>query len=280
MSTGNGGSVPYLGAARIGSLMRAHGITPRRSLGQNFVIDPNTIRKVIDVAGIGSNDHVLEIGAGCGSLTVGLASCARRVTALEVDERLLPPLTEVVDDTSNVDVVHGDALTVSLGSFGATKLVANLPYNIAATVVLRALEIAPEIDVFTVMTQKEVGLRLAAPPGSKIYGQTSVMVAFFGTARVAGRISRRAFYPVPRVDSVIVSITRHERQPDIDRPQLFEIVKASFSQRRKTMRNSLASVAGSTAEAEDALRTARVAPTARAEDLDLEQFIAIAEALR
>lgn len=273
-------STPYLGAARIGALLRSQGITPKRSLGQNFVIDPNTIRKVIGVAAIEPDDHVLEIGAGCGSLTVGLASFARRVTALEVDERLLPALHEVIGDHPDVEVVHGDATTVDLASFGATKLVANLPYNIAATVVLRTLETAPDIDVLTVMTQREVGRRLAAEPGSKIYGQASVLVAYFGTAKIAAQVSRRAFYPVPRVDSVIVSITRHDSTPGVDRRKLFEVVKASFSQRRKTMRNSLATVAGSVATAEDALRAARVDPTARAEDLDLERFIAVTEALR
>jgi len=271
-------STPYLGAARIGSLLRAHGLTPKKTLGQNFVIDPNTIRKVIDTARIQPNDHVLEIGAGCGSLTVALADAARRVTALEVDQALIGVLHDVLD-ASNVTVLHADALVADLGAFGATKLIANLPYNIAATVVLRALEIAPEISVLTVMTQREVGERLAAGPGSKTYGQTSVMTAFFGTARIAGVVSRNAFFPVPRVDSVIVEITRRDRPTDVDRDKLFRVIKASFSQRRKTIRNALAAVAGSTEEAEAALQAAGVDPGVRAEELELESFVAIAEKL-
>lgn len=273
-------NAPYLGAARIGELMRAHGVYPKRSLGQNFVIDPNTIRKVIKVAGIDSHDHVLEIGAGCGSLTVGLAGAAQHVTALEVDARLIPLLEDVVGDVANVTIQQADALQVDLGSFGASKLVANLPYNIAATVVLRALEVAPSLGILTVMTQKEVGDRLAAAPGSKTYGQTSVMAAYFGAVEVVGQVSRRAFYPVPRVDSVVVRITRYDSAPDIDRQKLFAIVRAAFSQRRKTIKNALSSVAGSGAEADEALRAAGVDPGARAEDLDLEGFVSIAKAIK
>jgi len=271
-------TVSYLGAARIGELLRSHGISPKKRLGQNFVIDPNTIRKMIDTARIGEKDHVLEIGAGCGSLTVGLAAAATQVTALEVDADLIPVLQEVLP-TANVRIVNADALAADLGSFGATKLVANLPYNIAATVVLRALETAPEVDVVTVMTQREVGERLGAPPGSRIYGQTSVMTAYYGTAEIAGQVSRNAFFPVPRVDSVIVRIVRHPPPPDLDRVRLFDVIRGSFSQRRKTMRNALASVAGSSEDAERALRAAGVDPRARAETLSLDHFIAIAEEL-
>lgn len=269
-----------LGAARVGELLRNHGIVPKRSLGQNFVVDPNTIGKVVDAAALEPSDRVLEVGAGCGSLTVGLAGACEQVYALEVDRRLLPVLQEVVGDLDNVDIVSADALAADLGGFAANKLIANLPYNIAATMVLRALETAPQLESLTVMTQKEVGRRLAAAPGSKIYGQTSVLVAYFGSARVVAPVSRRAFYPVPKVDSVIVRIDRIRQETRVDREKLFAVVRGAFGQRRKTIRNALITVAGSNAEAEKALQIAGVEPRARAEELDLDQFVAIAEALQ
>jgi 16S rRNA (adenine1518-N6/adenine1519-N6)-dimethyltransferase len=268
-----------LGARRVRELLSAHGIHPTKTLGQNFVIDPNTIRKVVSVAGVGATDSVLEIGAGLGSLTLELARVARSVTAIEVDARIVPALREVLAGAENVEVVNGDALAVELGSFGATHVVANLPYNIAAPVVLRILETAPSIRRLTVMTQKEVGERLAAPPGSKTYGAPSVLVAYWGAARVAAPVSRRAFYPEPNVDSVVVVVDRRDELPDVDRATLFAVIKASFSQRRKTMRNSLADVSGSTSSAEAALAAAGVDPMARPEQLDLDAFVEVASQL-
>ena len=268
-----------LGARRIRELMSAHGIRPTKTLGQNFVIDPNTIRKVVGVAGVGGGDSVLEIGAGLGSLTLELARVARFVTALEVDERLLPALEEVLAGCDNVALIAGDALHADLGSFDATHVVANLPYNVAASVVLRLMETAPAIRRLTVMTQKEVGERLAAPPGSRTYGATSVLLAYWGAARVAGSVSRRAFYPEPNVDSVIVVVDRREVRPDVDQDALFEVIKSAFGQRRKTMRNSLAGIAGSAEDAETALKVAELDPTARPEQLGLDAFIAVARAL-
>jgi 16S rRNA (adenine1518-N6/adenine1519-N6)-dimethyltransferase len=267
-----------LGAKRVRMLLDAYGASPKRSLGQNFVIDPNTIRKVVDVADIGRDDHVLEIGAGCGSLTLGLAERARRVTGVEIDDRLVALLGESLSGTSNVDVIHADASTIDLGSIDASVLVANLPYNIATHLVLRVLQEAPQIMRLVVMTQKEVGERLASGPGSKSYGQISVMVRYFGHAHVAAQISRRAFFPVPNVDSVLVRVTR-ETPPDVDRERLFEVVRAAFSQRRKTLRNTIASVTGSTDLAAAALERAGVLPTARAEELGLDEFVALTKAI-
>lgn len=267
-----------LGAKRVRMLLDSYGASPKKSLGQNFVIDPNTIRKVVEVAGVSPDHHVLEIGAGCGSLTLGLAARARQVTAVEIDDRLVALLAESLSGVTNVDVVHSDALELDLSHIDASVLVANLPYNIATHLVLRVLEQAPQITDVVVMTQKEVGERLAATPGSKIYGQTSVMVRYFGRAEIAAHISRRAFFPVPNVDSVLVRITR-ETPPDVDRTRLFELIRAAFSQRRKTLRNTIASMAGSTELAAQALNRAGLPSTARAEELSLDDFVTLMRAV-
>jgi 16S rRNA (adenine1518-N6/adenine1519-N6)-dimethyltransferase len=266
------------GARRLREALAGNGVTPRKSLGQNFVIDPNTIRKVVDVAGVTGDDRVLEIGAGAGSLTLGLAAVAAHVTAVEIDPRLLPVLSGTLKQATNVDVVAGDALKLPLESFGATSLVANLPYNVATPLVLRVLREAPDITRLTVMTQLEAGQRMAASPGSGLYGHVSVMVAYFGDARVVSSVSRRAFYPVPNVDSVVVRIERREISSEVNREWLFAIIRAGFSQRRKTLRNAIGSIAG-VGEAEAAIASAGIAPGARAEELDLEEFVALSQAL-
>jgi 16S rRNA (adenine1518-N6/adenine1519-N6)-dimethyltransferase len=266
------------GARRLREALAGNGVIPRKSLGQNFVIDPNTIRKVVDVAGVTGDDRVLEIGAGAGSLTLGLAAVAAHVTAVEIDPRLLPVLSGTLKQATNVDVVAGDALKLPLESFGATSLVANLPYNVATPLVLRVLREAPDITRLTVMTQLEAGQRMAASPGSGLYGHVSVMVAYFGDARVVSSVSRRAFYPVPNVDSVVVRIERREISSEVNREWLFAIIRAGFSQRRKTLRNAIGSIAG-VGEAEAAIASAGIAPGARAEELDLEEFVALSQAL-
>lgn len=268
-----------LGARRLRALLEHHGVSPARPLGQNFVIDPNTIAKVVAAARLAPGEHVLEIGAGAGSLTCALARAVARVTALEVDARLLPVLREVLAGFDNVTVVHGDALEVDLNAFGAGALVANLPYNIAATLVVRVLESAPGISTLTVMTQREVGERLAASPGSKVYGATSLLCAFHARASIAGQVSRRAFFPVPNVDSVIVRLERTARPPGD--PEAFRrVVKAAFSQRRKTLRNALAGLAGSPGAAEDLLSRAGLDPSARAEEVGLQGFVALSRELK
>jgi 16S rRNA (adenine1518-N6/adenine1519-N6)-dimethyltransferase len=268
-----------LGAGRVRDLLERHGVRPSKALGQNFVIDPNTVRKVVTTAALNGSERVLEIGAGVGSLTVALAGAAAHVVALEVDRKLVGVLEETLAGHANVELVHANALDANLGAFAATALVANLPYNIATPLVLRALAEAPDLAVLTVMTQREVGERLAARPGSKAYGQASVLVAYHATARVAARVSRRAFYPVPRVDSVIARIARRDRTMEVELEHLRPIVRAAFSQRRKTLRNALRPVAGSVEAAEDALRRAGLDPRARAEEVDLEGFEALAHAL-
>ena len=272
-------AVKLLGARALRVALDRHAVRPDKSLGQNFVIDPNTIRKIVEIAAVSSHDHVLEIGAGAGSLTLGLAAVAARVVAVEYDRRLLPVLREVLVDAANVDVVEADALHLDFASTDASRLVANLPYNIATSVVLRALEEAPQIAELTVLTQKEVGERLVAQPGSKAYGQTSVMVRYFADAKVAAKVSRNAFFPVPGVDSVVVRMVRRGDAPPGERDRLFRVIRAGFSQRRKTLRNALVALAGSADAAEKAIRAAGLEPGTRAEDVDLEGWTSIAGAL-
>lgn len=268
--------VALLGARRLREVLAAHDVRPTKVLGQNFVVDPNTIRKVLQVAHLGPDDIVLEIGAGAGSLTLGLSEAASKVVAVEVDPRLLAVLGETLAGLDNVEVIAGDALHIDLDGIPATRLVANLPYNVAVPVVLRVLEEAPQIQEMVVMTQREVGERLAAGPGSKIYGQVSVMVAYFGVATVAAKISRNAFWPVPKVDSVLVRIER--RGPLATSPEtLFPVIRAAFGQRRKTLRNNLALLAEGPIE--PLLEAAGVDPGARAEQLGLDDFISIAKEL-
>lgn len=266
----------YLGAARVRTLLDERGIRLTKTLGQNFVIDPNTIRKMVSLAGPRAEDTVLEVGAGAGSLTLGLSIAAAKVIALEIDDRLLPVLEEVTTPLDNVEIVHGDALAFDFGACDADVLVANLPYNIAASVVIKALQEGPSLRRLTVMTQREVAERLAAGPGSKTYGRSSVLTAFHGSAKLAGTVSRNAFYPVPNVDSAIVTIDRHS-PPDADETLFSEVVRSAFAQRRKMIRQSLVPVAG--ANVLVVLEAAGVPSTARAEELGLDEFVRITTAL-
>lgn len=270
---------PLLGARRLRQLLTRHGIRPTKALGQNFVIDPNTIRKIVEVARIQPDDEVLEVGAGAGSLTLGLARVARRVVAIEFDRKLVPVLEETLQGSDNVEVVQADALRIDLGAYGTSRLVGNLPYNIATPLVLKVLRETPSIRDLTVMTQSEVGERLAAAPGTKSYGQASVMVAYQASARVAARVSRSVFFPVPGVDSVLVVLERRPPPEGVSPERFRTVVRAAFAQRRKMLRASLASLAGSPGVVQDALRRAGVDPDARPEDVSLEGFLALARTL-
>ncbi len=272
-------AVPLIGARRLRELLDTHGVRPKKSLGQNFVVDPNTIRKVVQIAELSTDERVLEIGAGAGSLTLALADAAAAVIAVEVDSGLLPILIDTVEAVPNVEVRNEDALALDLSTVDADVLVANLPYNIAATLVLDVLERAPRISRLIVMTQQEVGERLAARPGSKVYGQTSVLAAYFADERVASTVSRRAFFPQPNVDSVIVRLDRKQPPPAATGVPLADVVKAAFAQRRKMLRNSLVPLAGSPGAVETALDDARIKRTARAEEVDLDGFLRLAAAL-
>ncbi|HYI45408.1 MAG TPA: 16S rRNA (adenine(1518)-N(6)/adenine(1519)-N(6))-dimethyltransferase RsmA [Actinomycetota bacterium] len=268
-----------LGARRVREILERNGVRPQKSLGQNFVIDPNTIRKVIAAAGVGPQTDVLEIGAGAGSLTVGLAAECRSVIAVEFDRRLIPVLEEVTKGYPNVNLVEADVLELDLSDIAADNLVANLPYNIATPVVMRVLESAPQISALTVMTQREVGERMVAKPGSKIYGAPTVLAAYFCSARIAGRVSRRAFWPIPGVDSVIVRFSRKPRQPEVPYQLVQKVVRNAFSQRRKTLRNTLAGTFGAQTPTETVLAEAGIEASARAEEIGLDGFVSLARAL-
>lgn len=273
----------------IRELAEAAGIRPSKQRGQNFVMDPNTVRTIVGRAHLEPGRSVLEVGPGLGSLTLGLLEAGADVVAVELDRGLaeLLPLTlrarGVAEDRFRL--VHADALQVtelpSLPRAGEpTALVANLPYNVATPILLTVLERFPSIRTALVMVQSEVVDRLAAGPGSRTYGAPSVKAAWYGRTEHAGRISRQIFWPVPNVDSALVELVRHETPlgDEAERARVFAVVDAAFAQRRKTLRAALAGWAGSAPRAEAVLRAAGVDPSARGETLEIAQFQAIARA--
>jgi 16S rRNA (adenine1518-N6/adenine1519-N6)-dimethyltransferase len=268
-----------IGARRTAELLHRYGVVPRKRLGQNFIVDPNTIRMIVHRAHLSPEDRVLEVGAGAGALTVAIAGVARHVTAIEVDERLDPVLRDVVGDLGNVDVVIGDALALDLTTLDATRMMGNLPYSVATEVILRVLQDVPKIRDLTVMVQKEVGDRLTALPGDKLYGKSCLEVRYFSRTSVLGRASRRAFLPVPHVDSVVVRLDRRTERPNVGSDLFLKVVQAAFSQRRKTMRNALASTDFAGRDLEAALAAAGIDKEARPQEVDFEQFIALADQL-
>lgn len=280
-SSGDREAPRLLTARDVRRLLDAHGLAPRKARGQNFVVDPNTVRKVVRDAGVGDGDLVCEIGPGLGSLTLALRAAGARVVALEIDAGLLRALREVAGDDPGVRLVQGDAMTCDLAALvdqGPAALVANLPYNIATPVVLRALE-AGAFDRLLVMVQREVGHRWAAAVGDPQYGAVSVKMAALADVGVAGRVSRAAFYPAPNVDSVTVRLVPRAWSLPVERHVLFPLVEAGFSQRRKRLRNALSSRHDPPA-VEVALRRAGLGAGARAEELDLPEWVRLAEALR
>ena len=264
-----------LGRARLTGLLDAHGLRPSRALGQNFLADPNTADRIVNLAGVRPGDRVVEIGAGLGSLTTALLGAGAAVTAIELDSRLASVLR---DEVLSADITAGRARVVEadaldLGWAAALDgegwaLVANLPYNVATPLVVRILEEVSAVDRLLVMVQREVGERMAAPPGSRVYGAVSVKVAYWAEADVVGRVPASVFVPRPRVESALVRIVRRPR-PAVDPEAVAyrrfeEVVRAGFGRRRKMLRGSLAGVVD-----EQAFVAAGVAPTARAEDLDV-----------
>jgi 16S rRNA (adenine1518-N6/adenine1519-N6)-dimethyltransferase len=261
-------------------LLAAHGLTPSRALGQNFVVDPNTVRRIARLAGVGPGDHVVEIGAGLGSLTLALAETGAAVTAVEVDRHVLPALRSVLAERAPaVVVVEGDAMhldwAATLAGAPSWALVANLPYNVATPLVLDVLDDVPAVDRLLVMVQKEAGERLAAGVGAAAYGIPSVKVAYHATASLVGTVGPNVFLPKPKVESVLVSIVRRPDGPAVatDPERLFALVRAGFGQRRKMLRRSLAALV-----APEAFAAAGVEPTARAENLALADWARLADA--
>lgn len=257
-------------------------LAPKRSLGQNFVVDPNTVRRIARLAGVGPGDRVVEIGAGLGALTRALLETGASVTAVEIDRGLAEVLRDELGD--RVRIVEGDAMALDwaevLGD-GPWVLVANLPYNVATPLIADLLDEVPAIARMLVMVQKEVAERLAAPAGSDPYGAVSVKVAYWATAAVAGKVPATVFLPRPNVDSALVAISRRAEPavgPDVTPAELFALVRTGFAQRRKMLRRSLAGLAPAERLAA-AFATAGVRPEARAEELDVVAWGALARAL-
>ncbi len=280
---GDGGAL--LGPAEVRELAAALGVRPTKQRGQNFVIDPNTVRRIVRAAGVRPDDVVVEIGPGLGSLTLALLETARQVTAVEIDDVLAGALPATVaarlpERADRFTLVHDDALRVTaLPGPAPTALVANLPYNVAVPVLLHMLATFPGIERTLVMVQSEVADRLVAAPGSKVYGVPSVKAAWYCEVKRAGAIGRNVFWPAPNVDSGLVSLVRRPHPPrtTASRDEVFAVVDAAFAQRRKTLRAALAGWAGSGAAAEQALLAAGVSPRARGESLTVEEFAAVAE---
>jgi 16S rRNA (adenine1518-N6/adenine1519-N6)-dimethyltransferase len=275
-----------LGPAEVRLLAERLDLRPTKQRGQNFVIDPNTVRRIVRESGITSDDVVVEVGPGLGSLTLALLDVADRVVAIEVDDKLAALLPETVaayapDRVDRFEVVPADALRVtSLPGPPPTALVANLPYNVSVPVLLHLLALLPSLEHGLVMVQSEVADRLAAKPGSKTYGIPSVKAAWYAEVRRAGAIGRNVFWPAPNVDSGLVAWTRRDPPAtSATREQVFAVVDAAFAQRRKALRGALRQLAGSSDKASAALAAAGVDPLARGESLTVDQFARIAEAI-
>ena len=284
---------PLLSAADIRRIAAEIELRPTKTLGQNYVIDPNTIRRIVASADVSAGEHVLEVGPGLGSLTLGLLDSAGAVTAVEIDPGPAARLPQTVREfrpgtADRFSVLTADAMTVTAPELAQarpaaaagppTALVANLPYNVAVPVLLHLLAELPSLRHGLVMVQEEVADRLAAAPGSKTYGVPSAKAAWYATVRKAGTIGMNVFWPAPKIHSGLVAFTRREAPvTSASRQEVFAVVDAAFAQRRKTLRAALAGWAGSAAEAESALVAAGVDPKARGEVLGIEDFARIAQ---
>ena len=275
-----------LGPAEVRSLAAALDLRPTKQRGQNFVIDANTVRRIVRDARVTETDVVLEVGPGLGSLTLALLEVAARVVAIEVDPVLAGALPATIADRApgqadRFEVVLADAMRVrSVPGPPPTALVANLPYNVSVPVLLHLLALLPSLERGLVMVQSEVADRLAAEPGSKVYGVPSVKAAWFAEVRRAGAIGRSVFWPAPNVDSGLVAWTRREPPTTtVTRQQVFAVVDAAFAHRRKALRPALRDLAGSAEASEGALLAAGIDPMTRGETLRLPEFVRIAEAL-
>jgi 16S rRNA (adenine1518-N6/adenine1519-N6)-dimethyltransferase len=276
--------VELLGGADIRALAESLGVVPTKKLGQNFVTDPNTIRKIVASAKLVSNETVVEIGPGLGSLTLGLLEAADHVIAVEIDSKMAAAIEQTVAKRApgrKFSLVTQDAMKVTELPAEPTALVANLPYNISVPVLLHFIETFPTLRHGLVLVQSEVAHRLAAPKGSKIYGGPSAKLAWWADANLAGNISRSIFWPIPNVDSSLVYFAKRSIPLASEelRVKTFAIIDAAFSQRRKTLRQALADFAGSPKAAEDLLTKAGLSPQLRGEQLDIDDFLSIAKAV-
>lgn len=275
--------VELLGGADVRALADSLGVAPTKKLGQNFVTDPNTIRRIVLAAKLDGSETVVEIGPGLGSLTLGLLEQAKHVIAVEIDNKMAAAIEETVRKRApgkSFQLVSADALKVTELPVAPQALVANLPYNISVPVLLHFLEHFPTISSGLVLVQAEVAHRLAAEPGSKVYGVPSAKLAWYANANLAGNIGRNVFWPMPNVDSALVYFIKREVPLGSEELRLatFAVIDNAFSQRRKTLRQALASWAGSPAVAEEVLSRAGIDPTKRGEALSILDFVAIAKA--
>jgi 16S rRNA (adenine1518-N6/adenine1519-N6)-dimethyltransferase len=275
--------VELLGAADIRELALRLDVTPTKKLGQNFVTDPNTIRRIVAAAKLTGAETVVEIGPGLGSLTLGLLEVAKKVIAVEIDPKMGAELESTISRRApgtDFTLVRDDALKVTVLPAEPEALVANLPYNISVPVLLHFLEHFPSIQTGLVLVQAEVAHRLAAEPGSKIYGIPSAKLAWYADSALAGNVGRNIFWPAPNVDSALVYFAKRAVPLGDEALRLatFEVADAAFGQRRKTLRQALSNWAGSPTEAERILVAAGISPQARGEELDVHQFVAIARA--
>lgn len=283
--------VRLLGAGDVREMAGRIGVRPTKKLGQNFVVEPGTVRQIAAIAAPRPGDVVLEVGPGLGSLTLALLEAMGdaetspgRLVAVEIDPVLAGELPRTIAERApeaadRLTVVRADALRVSDSEAGhPTVLAANLPYNVAVPVVLHLLETCPSLERGVVMVQAEVADRMCAAPGGRVYGVPSAKLAWYATAKLAGTVPRSVFWPLPNVDSKLVAFERHENVPETGRKETFAVIEAAFGQRRKTLRAALAAWAGSPAEAERVLRAAGVDPGARGEALGIESFARIAQA--
>ena len=275
-----------LGPSDIRLLAQSLDTAPMKKWGQNFVVDAGTVRRIARLSGVGPGDRVVEVGPGLGSLTLALLETGADVTAVEIDPVLARALPDTVaeraaDATGSFDVIHADALTVTDLPSAPRALVANLPYNVSVPVILHFLETFPTLERVLVMVQAEVADRLAEPPGTRTYGIPSAKAAWYCDVRRAGDVGRAVFWPVPRVDSALVLMERRDPPATTaTRSEVFAVVDAAFAQRRKALRGALSRLAGSGAAAEQALRAAGIEPLTRGEQLSIEDFARVAEALR
>ena len=269
-------------------LTDTHGFKFSKSLGQNFLIDGNIVKAIVREAGISKDDYVLEVGPGIGTLTEELADKAKKVLAVEIDKNLLPILDITLEGHDNIEIVHGDILELDIEelideklSGGPVKVVANLPYYVTTPIIARFLEESLNVDSLTIMVQKEVAQRMVSKEGSKVYGSLSVFVGFYSEPEIVLNVPKSVFMPSPKIDSSVIKLKMKKDLPDVDRDKFFQVVKASFSKRRKTVLNALSSY-GFQLEKEEirqSLIDAGVDPVSRAEQLSLEDFIKITKSL-
>lgn len=274
--------------SQVREVLDRHGFTFSKGLGQNFLIDGNIVRKIVRSADIGKDDYVLEIGPGMGTLTEELALNAKKVIALEIDERLRPVLAETLDPYDNVEVVYGDVLKLPLREIieekcggQPVKVVANLPYYVTTPIIGRLIEENLPLKSISVMVQKEVADRMVAKPHTKDYGSLTLFVGFYTEPQIMMKVPKTVFMPQPKIDSSVIRLNVKKDLPDTNRDSYFKLVRAAFSKRRKTLINALSTygLEADKEEIREALKRAGIEETIRGEDLHMDDYIRLAREL-